>query len=182
MTRLEFDGGILRSHRREDAGEMARHGNNPRIAAQLMDRWPTPYTINHAEEWLDGVLGQDPERNLVIEVGGNLVGGLGIELGTDVYRGTAEIGYWLAEPFWGRGIMTAAIDCFCAWLFQRYRFRRIQARVYAGNPASARVLEKAGFVYEGTMKDAIIKLGQVQDLRVYARLFPTQIAADDGSR
>lgn len=106
---------------------------------------------------------------LAIEVDGVAVGGIAVTLLDDVYCRTAEIGYWLGEPFWGRGIMTDAIAAIVPVAFERFDIVRIQAGVFANNPASMRVLEKCGFVREAVLKNAITKNGVVIDEVMHAR-------------
>jgi len=96
-------------------------------------------------------------------------GGIGIRLGQDVHRHTASLGYWLAEEFWGRGIMTEAVAAFIDFCFENFPLRRIYAEVFANNPASARVLEKAGFIFEGRLKNHVVKDGKLLDSLLYAK-------------
>jgi RimJ/RimL family protein N-acetyltransferase len=96
-------------------------------------------------------------------------GGIGFRLGDDVHRHTAEVGYWIGESFWGRGIMSEAVAAFTDFCFNTFPLRRIYAEPFANNPASVRVLEKAGFVYEGRLKNNVIKNGQLLDSLLYAK-------------
>src|SRR5512132_1031944 len=104
-----------------------------------------------------------------IEIEGTAGGGIGVHPGHDVYRHTATVGYWLGEQFWGRGIMTEAVTAVTYFCFDYFPLRRISAEVFANNPASARVLEKAGFTFEGRLKNNVMKDGQVLDSLLYAR-------------
>ena len=97
-------------------------------------------------------------------------GGIAIRLGDDVHRHTAGLGYWLGESFWGRGIMTEAVAIFTDFCFNTFPLRRIYAEAFANNPASARVLEKAGFIFEGRLKDNVIKDGELLDSLLYAKV------------
>ncbi len=105
-----------------------------------------------------------------IEVNGEAVGGIGIVRGTDIERVSAELGYWLGEEYWGRGIVTEAIKRFAPWIMDRYGLTRLHADCFTDNPASARVLEKAGFVHESTKRRAAIKHGVIKDMHVYVML------------
>ena len=96
-------------------------------------------------------------------------GGIGIRLGQDVHRHTASLGYWLGEEFWGRGIMTEAVAAFTDFCFENFPLRRIYAEVFANNPASARVLEKTGFIFEGRLKNNVVKDGELLDSLLYAK-------------
>src|SRR5258707_14200094 len=104
-----------------------------------------------------------------IEIDGVAVGGIGVHPGEDVHRHTATVGYWLGEEFWGRGIMTEAVPAVIDFCFENFPLRRISAEVFANNPASARVLEKAGFAFEGCLKNDVLKDGKLLDSLLYAR-------------
>jgi RimJ/RimL family protein N-acetyltransferase len=104
-----------------------------------------------------------------IEIDGAAVGGIGVHPGQDVHRHTATLGYWLGEEFWGHGIMTEAVSAVTNFSFDNFPLRRISAEVFANNPASARLLEKAGFVFEGRLKNHVVKEGQILDSLLYAR-------------
>jgi ribosomal-protein-alanine N-acetyltransferase len=105
-----------------------------------------------------------------IEIDGAAVGGIGIHPGKDVHRHTATLGYWLGEKFWRRGIMTEVVTAFTDFCFKNFPLRRISAEVFANNPASARVLEKSGFIFEGRFKNNVIKDGELLDSLLYARI------------
>ena len=120
-------------------------------------------------KFLEATVGFEPITIFCIEVNGAAVGGIGIHLGIDVHRRTAELGYWLGEEFWARGIMTEAVGAFTDFCFDRFSLRRIYAEPFANNRASARVLEKAGFSFEGRLKNNVMKDGQVLDSLLYAR-------------
>lgn len=159
---------VLRPWRPGDEPSLVRHADNRNIWMNVRDRFPHPYTAAHAAEWVRRATTEEPLTQLAIEVGGEAVGGVGIELGTDVARRSAEIGYWLGEPFWGRGIATEAVQAFTAWAFATYDLVRIQAEVFAWNVASARVLEKAGYRFEGRRRRAVYKAGRLVDALGYA--------------
>jgi ribosomal-protein-alanine N-acetyltransferase len=104
-----------------------------------------------------------------IEIEGAAVGGIGVHPGQDVYRYTATVGYWLGKQFWGRGIMTEVVTAVTDFCLDNFPLRRISAEVFANNPASASVLEKAGFNFEGRLKNNVMNDGQVLDSLLYAR-------------
>ena len=104
-----------------------------------------------------------------VQIGGAAVGGIGVHPGKDVYRYTATVGYWLGEQFWGRGIMTEAATAVTDFCFDNFPLRRISAEVFPNNPASARVLQKAGFAFEGRLKNNVVKGGNLLDSLLYAR-------------
>jgi len=159
----------IRPWRLDDAGSIARHANNRKIWLALRDAFAHPYTIEDAQRFLEAVVNSEPITNFCLEVSGAAVGGIGIRLGPDVHRHTAELGYWLAEDFWGRGIMTEAVAVFTDFCFKNFSLRRIHAEPFANNPASARVLEKAGFVFEGRLRNNVIKDGNLLDSLLYAK-------------
>lgn len=169
--RIALEGGYrIRSYRAGDAAALVAHADNRNVSRNLRDRFPFPYTPQAAESWLRHVAAQEPETAFAIATADELIGGIGIELGEDVHHRTGEIGFWLGEPFWGRGIVTAAVVAFTPWAFQRFDLLRIWAGVFESNPASARVLEKAGYVFEGRHRGAVVKQGRVLDELVYARV------------
>lgn len=163
---------VLRDWRPEDAASLARHADSPRIAATMRDAFPSPYTLADARRFIAAA--QDFETNLflAIEVDGEAVGGIGVHPFEDVYRRTAEIGYWLAESCRGRGIATDAVRALVPVAFRRYDIVRLQAGVFSNNPASMRVLEKCGFAREAVHRDAIWKNGRLLDEVVYVRFGP----------
>jgi ribosomal-protein-alanine N-acetyltransferase len=140
----------------------------------LQDRFPHPYTTSDAEDWvgMNHVL-VGPPVNFAIALEEEAIGGVGIELLDDVHHRTANIGYWLAEPFWGRGIATAALNFMTDYAFETFPIDRLQAGVFGWNPASARVLEKAGYVQEGRLRMAVVKEDRVGDLLLFGRLRST---------
>jgi RimJ/RimL family protein N-acetyltransferase len=135
----------------------------------MRDLFPSPYTRADADRFIAMATG--PSRNLLlaIEVDGRAAGGIGIHPLEDVYRGTAEIGYWLGEPFWGRGIATHAVRALVPVAFERYPVQRLQAGIFSSNPASMRVLEKCGFTKEAVHRQAITKHGFLLDEVLYVR-------------
>ena len=150
------------------AEELVRHANDPDVAANMRDRFPHPYTRADAEKWLQFATAEWPVANFAIEVDGEAVGGIGLTIGTDVERVSAEIGYWLGRTVWGRGLATAAVKTLVGHGFREFGLTRIFAHVFAEHAASIRVLEKAGFAREGLMRRAAIKAGVVRDYVLYA--------------
>jgi RimJ/RimL family protein N-acetyltransferase len=165
---LALPGGRIRSWRPGDAPSLARHANSREIWRNVRDHFPHPYTLADAELWIERVLGGHPETQFAIEVDGEAAGGIGVFLQEDVSRRSAEIGYWLGEAHWGRGIMTQAVRCFTEYALDAYDLIRVYALVFEWNPASCRVLEKAGYVCEARLRRAVVKDGHVLDQFVYA--------------
>jgi RimJ/RimL family protein N-acetyltransferase len=168
---LVAPGLVLRPWETGDVASLAAHANNRNVSRNLKDRFPHPYERSDAEAWIAHCLAEmDRPRNLAIVVEGQAVGGVGVEPFGDVQRLTGEIGYWLAEPFWGRGLATTAVKTWSAYAFEQFGLERLQATVFEGNAASARVLEKCGYLLEGRLKRNVIKDGRILDSLLYARL------------
>ena len=159
----------IRPWRLDDAESIARHANNRKIWLGVRDLFPHPYTIQDGQEFLQRAISEQSEMRFCVEVAGAAVGGIGVHPGEDVHRHTATIGYWLGEEFWGRGIMTEAVIAVTDFCFKNLPLRRISAEVFANNPASARVLENAGFILEGRLKNHVLKDGKLLDSLLYAR-------------
>ena len=153
-----------------DAASLVRHADDRAVWRNLRDGFPHPYTAADAEVWLTWVLPQDPVTHFAIEVEGEAAGGIGFTIGQDVQRRTAEIGYWLGRAHWGRGIVTEALRAVTEHAFATHNLVRIEARVFAWNTGSVRVLEKAGYALEGRLRRAVEKDGQTTDMLVYAAL------------
>ena len=166
--RLELTRSVVRDFRPSDAASIVEHANNRKIWLNLRDRFPSPYTDTDARFFLSRIAELVVPTVWAIEVDSRVVGGIGFELMTDVERVSAELGYWLGEPSWNRGIVTEAVREVTAEGFRLLDLTRIFALPFADNTASIRVLEKAGFVLEGTLRQSAIKEGVVRDQRLYA--------------
>jgi RimJ/RimL family protein N-acetyltransferase len=160
----------LRPWRPGDEAALVRHANNRNVSRNLRDRFPYPYTAADATAWIERASVESPARNAAIVVQGAPAGGIGLELGADVFRRSAEIGYWLAESYWGRGIATEALRAMTDYAFATFDVCRLEAGVFEWNPASARVLEKAGYVLEGRKRRSVTKDGRTIDWLWYARV------------
>jgi len=159
---------LLRDWRFADDISLSRHADDIRIWRNVRDRFPHPYTVEHAREWIGSSSAADPTTDLAIVVDGEAVGGIGLVLGEDISRVSAEVGYWLGAEHWGKGIATEAARAFSAWAFERFDVQRLFAGVLEWNPASMRVLEKAGYTLEARARRAVIKDGRVMDDFVYS--------------
>ena len=159
----------VRSARIADAPTIARHADNRKIWLNLRDAFPSPYTVADAKRFVRTLALQDPETHFVIEADGDATGVIGYRLQDDVERASAEIGYWVAEPYWGRGIATAALIATTALAFEQHdELHRLFALPFAANAASVRVLEKAGYVLEARLRHSAIKDGVLIDQLQYA--------------
>ena len=170
MIELQSRECIVRSYRPADAGSLAKHGNNRRIWENLRDRFPHPYTEAHAAEYIAHFSTSNEELSFAIEVDGEAVGGISLRPGTDIERVGAELGYWLGESLWGRGITTSAIRLVTDYALNKKRLERVFAVPFTTNIASCRALEKAGYEREGTMRRSAIKDGRIMDQYLYARV------------
>lgn len=157
----------LRRWSPSDASSLAVHANNPRIARRMRDGFPYPYRLEDADRFITMACEGTRGVMLVIDCQGEAVGGIGIIPLSDVYRRTAEIGYWLSESFWGKGIVTDAVRAVIPLTFGNTDILRLQAGVFGNNPASMRVLEKCGFAREAVHRDAIMKNGEILDEHLY---------------
>lgn len=162
----------VRSWRESDAESLATHANNRSIWLNLRDAFPHPYTIDDARAFIAMARSMDPETFFAIAVSGKAAGAIGFHLRTDVERISAELGYWLAEPFWGRGITTDALRAVTGYAMQTHGLTRVYAVPYEWNAASCRVLEKAGYVLEARMRKSAIKDGRIVDQFLYAFVAP----------
>ncbi|HSE98579.1 MAG TPA: GNAT family protein [Blastocatellia bacterium] len=167
---MELDLGslIIREWRVGDEESLVRHANNRKIWLNVRDAFPYPYTMADAVQWVRKAGSDDPLTSFAIVIDGEAVGGIGVVLQQDVFRRSAEIGYWLSEGYWGRGIVTRALRAMTDYAFANFDLCRIYAGVFEWNPASMRVLEKCGYQLEGRMKKAVIKDGTIMDDFIYA--------------
>ena len=168
--RIEIGPWLIRSYREDDAEALARVANNRRIWRNMRDAFPHPYTLDDAHEWIARVQQDSPEQHFAIASPSQVIGGIGVELGEDVSRRSAEIGYWLGEPYWGQGIATVAARALTEYAFERFDLVRLEARVYEWNPASCRVLEKVGYTQEARLRQAVEKDDQIVDAFLYAMI------------
>jgi len=162
----------VRSWHPDDVESLVRHANDRRVWRNLRDVFPHPYTRADAEDWLRRAAGAVPETSFAIAVGGEAVGGIGFKLFKDIHRRSAEIGYWLGAAHWGQGIATEAVVALTEHVFAHFPVCRLFAEVFEWNPASMRVLEKAGYTYEGGLRQHVTKDGQTIDEVVYAIVRP----------
>lgn len=162
---------VLRKWEKSDAHSVARYINNHDVQKWLRDGLPFPYTLEDAVVFIEDMcLAADPKKNimLAIDVDGEAVGSIGVFQKDNIYCKSAELGYWLAEPYWGRGIMTRAVRQICNVAFDSLDIVRIFAEPFAENAGSRKVLQNAGFRLEGIAERSVYKEGRVQDSCMYA--------------
>jgi len=160
----------LRPWKEGDEKNLVKYANNKNVARNLSDLFPHPYTLGDAKTWIAFNKDLLPALNLAILSNEELIGGIGILLKEDIRRKNAEIGYWIAEPFWGKGIATKAVRLMVDYTFQHYDITRIYASTFEQNLASQRVLEKAGFKREARLRKALFKNGRYADEIVFSIL------------
>jgi RimJ/RimL family protein N-acetyltransferase len=160
----------LRRWRSDDLHPLVAIANNPRIAGNLRNLFPYPYRLEDGIAWLDLAVNQLAETAWAIEENGALAGGIALLPQADINAGAAEIGYWLGEPFWGRGLATDAVRTLTRHALSELNYRRLFATVLAGNVPSCRVLEKSRYRKEGILRRAAIKNGMVLDQILFARV------------
>ena len=169
QTKTDF---TLRHFKNGDQESLTENANNIKIFNNVKDTFPHPYTYADASWWIEFCQETDkPATSLAIDIEGEIVGGIGMIIGSDVQRVTAEIGYWLGEKYWGKGIAVEALKQMTAYVFQNFpEIVRLWAAVFEYNKPSMRVLEKAGYEFEGIRRKAAIKNGTVIDEYVYVKL------------
>lgn len=163
-------GCVLRAWRAADKADLVRHANNRRVWRNMTHTFPHPYTTEDADLWLEIAANPEPSIQLAIDVDGTAAGGVGVIAGEGIYCATAQFGYWLGEPYWGRGIATAAAQALCDRIAAERMFARLEAQVFEWNPASMRVLEKAGFTRDAVLRSAATKDGMLIDTVLYSRV------------
>lgn len=169
VMEMEF---TIRKWKNSDAESVAKYANNEKVAENLRNAFPYPYTLEDAKAYVSDCVERGDERRLVraIEVGGEAVGSIGIFLGNDIAEKGAELGYWLAEKYWRKGIVSSAVRQLCEEAFETFDLVRIYAEPFSCNEGSCGVLEKAGFTFEGTMRSSAYKNGKVMDQSMYSLL------------
>jgi len=161
---------ILRKWNNADLESLVKYANNQNIAKWLTNEFPHPYTQEDGEAFLSMIAQHNPTKVFAIEVNGEAAGSIGIFPQSDIHEKNAEMGYWLAEEYWGQGIMTKAIQEIVEYGFQTFDIVRIFARPFSTNFASQQVLEKAGFTLEARLKKALFKNAEFMDEIIYTKL------------
>lgn len=163
---------ILRPWREDDLESLIQAADNPKIWEGLRESFPNPYTETEARWWLKHFADYPARENRALEFAGRAIGGVALHRLEDVYQKTAEVGYWLGEPYWGKGIATEALGALTRHAWDQTDFVRLQGGVFGGNRASMRVMEKSGYHLEAVHRRAIFKDGKILDEFLYVRLRP----------
>jgi ribosomal-protein-alanine N-acetyltransferase len=171
---MELVGAVttLRPWRQADGPSLVKYANNSNVARQLRDRFPHPYTAADARQFIQSIANARPPTSFAVTVDGQAVGGAGFAPGADVERFSAEVGYWLGEPFWGRGIAAEAVRLLSDYAFVTCNMLRLFALPFADNAQSIRVLEKAGYTREAILRASSVKDGRPRDQALYALVNP----------
>jgi len=172
----------IRNLRRSDKYRMAELADNEKISVNLRDAFPNPYTLADAEEFINSCIGQKPVQVFAIEYNGQYVGNIGLHKQSDVYSKSAELGYFIGEPYWNKGITTRAVNLICEYGFRELDIIRIFSGIFEYNPASQRVLEKCGFEKEAVCKSAVCKKGKIYNEIRYARVLRPPAEAGGNSQ
>jgi RimJ/RimL family protein N-acetyltransferase len=159
----------IRPWQKQDAQALAAIANNRKIWNNVRDQLPNPYTVMDALQWMNHIKDQKPEQHQAILYNGLVVGNIGCKLQEDVYRKSIEIGYFVGEPYWGKGIATEAIKLFVQHLIEKFQPIRIYAEVFAYNQSSMKVLQKNGFFLESIRRNAAIKNNEIVDDYVWVK-------------
>ena len=162
----------IRKWELSDAADLAAALSNKKILDNLRDGLPYPYTEQDGADYISAMLSADEEDTFAFAVTADdkVIGSIGVFRQGNIHRQIAELGYYIAEEYWGRGIMTEAVRQTCKHVFEKSDIIRIYAEPFANNTASCRVLEKAGFQYEGTLRSNAVKNGKVVDMKMYSIL------------
>ena len=161
---------MLREWRWQDKISLIENANNINVARMVRNRFPYPYDAEAADDWLSQVTTDKVQTDFAIIVDNKAVGAIAFESEGDIFYRSAEIGYWLGEDYWGRGIMTEAVQAVTSYAFQNFDLCRLWAGVFSNNPSSARILEKNGYEFEGRLKKNITKFGQTLDQLIFAKV------------
>jgi RimJ/RimL family protein N-acetyltransferase len=165
---IQGTGCLLRPLVLSDAETLASHANDRDVWLNLRDRFPHPYSLRDAEDYIAAVAARPVQTSFGIVIDGEAAGSVSLMLGQDIERRTAEIGYWLGRSFWGRGVATEAVRAATLYAFDQLGMHRVFAVPFGRNPASTRVLEKVGYVREGILRRSAIKDGELIDQILYA--------------
>ncbi|MEO7478703.1 MAG: GNAT family protein [Lysobacteraceae bacterium] len=166
--RIEGEGFVLRSWDASDVDDLVFHANDPQVSRHLGERFPYPYTEQDAQLFVAHALHLQGEKTFAIEINGRACGGIGLHPGEGVERHSAELGYWLGRAYWGEGVATKAVRALVPHALRELKLYRLQARVFADNPASMRVLERCGFIHEAILRRQVVKHERLLDMHIYA--------------
>lgn len=168
MNTLNLNQVTLRPWSISDLEQLVEYANNPKISSNLTNVFPYPYLEEHGRRFIEFATKDDPIHIFAIDLNGKAIGGIGVHPQSDIFCYNAELGYWIAEPYWGQGIATFAIQQIVEFAFNTFDINRLFARPFGSNLASQKVLEKTGFILEGRFEKTFFKNGQFEDELIYA--------------
>jgi len=151
----------------DDAASLQKHADHTSVSSFLLDRFPSPYTLDDAIAFINLKQNEHPVTNFAIVVAGEASGVIGVDMRQDIYSKTPLLGYWLSEQYRNKGIITEAIKLVTAYAFNNLDIICVQANVLGKNPASMRALEKAGYVKQGILVQSVIKGNEILDEHLY---------------
>jgi len=158
---------VLRRWNIDDAPSLQKKADDRNVSAMLLDRFPYPYTLTDAENFISIKISEEPITNFAIDIGSEVVGVISVDMRADIYRKTPLLGYWISPAHRGKGIITEAVELITNYAFTHLDIICIQANTLGNNPASMRVLEKAGFIKQGVLPKSVIKDGEILDEHLY---------------
>ncbi len=161
---------LLRPWKKEDAAQLAHIANNKNIWNNVRDSLPQPYTLKDAQAWIAHCKSQKPMMNFAVVYQSLLAGSIGCVARTDIYKKNIELGYFIGEEFWNKGIATEAVRILINYIEKEFDVVRIYAEVYAHNKASMQVLHNNGFYLESIRRNCVFKNGELQDEYVWAKI------------
>jgi [ribosomal protein S5]-alanine N-acetyltransferase len=167
---LQFEKYQIREFQLNDADAIVKNANNIEVSKYMRDSFPYPYAKENAVQWINFVKKNYSNLSFAISDESEVIGGIGAVPQTDVHRFSAEVGFWLGQLHWNKGIISKALPVFCNYLFTNFNFNRLFANVFEGNEASKKVLEKTGFVLEGAMRKSVFKGNKFVDHHIYGLL------------
>lgn len=162
----------IREWELSDAANLAAALSNKKVQDNLRDGLPYPYTEQDGFDFISAMLSADKNDTFAfaVTIDDKVIGSIGVFRQSNIHRQTAELGYYIAEEYWGKGITTEAVKKICEYVFSMSDIIRIYAEPFAYNTASCRVLEKSGFQYEGTLRKNAVKNGKVLDMKLYSKI------------
>ena len=167
---IKCDNCILRKWKDSDLESLVKNANNPNVASTLRDAFPYPYTDEDGKEWIEFAEDEEWGYNFAITINNKAVGGIGLIVGKDIERKSSEVGYWIGEDHWGKGIVSSALEGIVKFAFNELDLERVFAVPLEHNTASRKVLEKNNFVLEGILRSSVVKSGKIHNQALYAKI------------
>jgi len=167
---IKCDKCTLRKWKDSDLENLVKNANNYNVASTLRDAFPYPYTVEDGKEWIEFAGNEEGGHNFAITINNEAIGCIGLIVGKDIERKSSEVGYWLGEDHWGKGIVSSALKSTVEFAFDNLELERIFAVPLEYNIASRKVLEKNNFLLEGILRNSVFKFGKFHNQALYARI------------